>query len=110
MIGVDIINVGRFNSIGRDDFKFWKKYFSEKEWIYCFSFPNFREHLAGIFAAKESVMKVSGTKLAGRFDLIEISHDKSGRPFALTNMMRSTKISISISHEKKYAVAVAFIN
>lgn len=66
------------------------------------------EKLAGIFAAKEAVIKVSGLK-AGDWLKIEISKDKNGRPrVTLANPPKNIiNQDLSISHDKDYALACA---
>jgi phosphopantetheine--protein transferase-like protein len=108
MIGIDLVEIKRFAKIKKSDFARWQKFFSEHEWQYAFGSKKSAERLAGIFSAKEAVMKALGGKYAGRFDLIEIMHGKSGYPFV--RIKKSTKkIFLSISHERKYAVAIATI-
>jgi phosphopantetheine--protein transferase-like protein len=108
-IGIDIIEVKRFAKIKKADFKYWHKFFSKREWQYAFVSFKSAERLAGIFAAKEAVMKALGGKYAGRFDLMEILHKENGAPFAKIEKS-AKKVFISISHERKYAVAVAVTN
>ena len=71
---------------------------------------NSPEHLAGIFAAKEAVMKALDLK-AGSWKKIEISHLPSGKPFVkLYSSLNQKKIEscdISISHHGDYVLSVA---
>ncbi|MGB8642458.1 MAG: hypothetical protein WCD28_09235, partial [Nitrososphaeraceae archaeon] len=64
-------------------------------------------HLAGIFAAKESVIKCLNkpTKMIE----IEIIHGQYGKPIAMIHRKRKNTITtqISISHTKSLAIAVA---
>ena len=106
MIGIDIIEIKRFAKIKKSDFARWQKFFSEHEWQYAFGSKKSAERLAGIFSAKEAVMKALGGKYGGRFDLIEILHKKNGAPSVRIKKCEG-KVFVSISHEKKYAVAVA---
>lgn len=108
MIGIDIVEIKRFKKIKEGDLKYWRKFFSEKEWQHAFESIKSAERLAGIFAAKEAVMKVLGGKYVGRFDLVEVFYRKTGAP-AVKVKNCEQKIYISISHEKKYAVAVTMI-
>lgn len=109
MIGIDIIEITRFKKIKKRDFQYWRKFFTKKEWDFCFLQPKPSQHLAGIFAAKEAVIKALDNKFLGRFDLIEIVHDRKGRP--KINLMDKTpkNVNISISHDKSVAIAIAFI-
>lgn len=69
--------------------------------------PNM-ETLAGIFAAKEAVIKALEMK-AGDWQKIEIVKNKSGRPEAKLLEADNKILShdISISHDGGYAMAVA---
>lgn len=106
MIGIDLVEIKRFKKIKEGDFARWQKFFSKREWQYAFSSQKSTERLAGIFAAKESAIKALGDKYGGRFDLIEVLHKKNGAPFAKIRKS-AKKVFISISHERKHAVAIA---
>ncbi|PCI19713.1 holo-ACP synthase [Candidatus Wolfebacteria bacterium] len=71
------------------------------------------ETLAGLFAAKEAVIKALEMK-AGDWQEIEIVKNKSGRPEAKLLEVHSKILShdISISHDGDYAIAVTifFLN
>lgn len=60
-------------------------------------------HLAGIWAAKEAVIKAAGFKIVSLRDIM-ITYNKSGRPSAEVSGRR---FSISIAHQGQYAVSVA---
>ena len=73
-------------------------------------------HLAGIFAAKEAVMKALGTGMAGAaFSEIRILHRDGGQPYATltgdtaarAEKMGITAWHVSITHSKTNAAAVA---
>jgi holo-[acyl-carrier protein] synthase len=73
-------------------------------------------HLAGLFAAKEAVMKAMGTGMAGAsFREIRIRHRDSGQPTVELRgqtLQRATAMGIdswqvSISHSRTTAAAVA---
>lgn len=62
-------------------------------------------YLCGRFAAKEAIMKsLPDTKKYNFLDF-EILTDKFGKPYCVNNK----NIKISISHEKKYTIAVAIV-
>lgn len=69
-------------------------------------------HLAGIFAAKEAIIKTSVLPL-GSWKNIEVSYERNGRPkVEILGNNISNKIAwvdISISHEGDYATAIAMV-
>ncbi len=71
---------------------------------------------AGIFAAKEAIVKALGTGFTGAigFHSVEISHDEKGAPVcALHGAARESaggaRVFVSISHDRAHAVAFAVI-
>ncbi len=66
------------------------------------------EHLAGIFAAKEAIIKAAGIA-AGEWRNILISYDPNGRPVVTLNVGKIPHADVSISHDGEYAMAVAII-
>lgn len=109
MLGIDIVKVSRFKKIARKDYSFWDKFFSKEEWDYCFSRPGPAQSLAGVFAAKEAVFKALESGDKKDFTKIDISHAKSGQPIASIKNVEKTRVNVSISHEKDYAVSVAIV-
>jgi len=106
-VGIDIVETKRFIPFAKDrKNRFLSNNFTADERTYCFSFKNPEAHLAGIFAAKESVCKAFGKR-----DLlcsaVEIRHEKNGMPTAWIKGRRQRSIFVSISHEKTVAVGVA---
>jgi phosphopantetheine--protein transferase-like protein len=108
-IGTDIIEVKRFRNkpINKRNKGFYYSVFSKSEMTYCAKFSDPYPHLAGIFAAKESIIKCldKPTKMID----IEIVHRQHGKPTAVIHRKRKLTISvqISITHTKSLAVAVA---
>jgi holo-[acyl-carrier protein] synthase len=107
MIGIDISDIKRFRKIKESDFRLWDKVFSAEEWRYCFEKPAPAQHLAGIFSAKEAVMKALGKSVMKRYDLIEISHKNDGKPTVFVNVKDLNSVEVSISHDALFAVAIA---
>ncbi len=107
MIGIDIVDANRFLEIKKEDFLSWKKVFTESEWQYCFGKPKPSRHLAGIFAAKEAIMKALGKNLMKRYDCIEIVHNQYGKPIADIKISNNRKAEVSISHDAGFVVATA---
>lgn len=109
MIGVDIISIKRFQNLTREDLLHWNKFFNQDEWEYCFTKPDPAQHLAGIFAAKEAVMKALRRVGMAVFGTITIGHEPDGAPTA--NIVDSDMyVDISISHDSDMAVAVAVVS
>lgn len=103
-IGIDMEEISRFKKFNANS-AFVKRYFSKKEIAYCFSKPKPSVHLAGRFAAKEATYKATGISL--NFKDIEIINKPNGAPVLFILGKKYKKISISISHSSKHAVAVA---
>lgn len=66
------------------------------------------EHLAGVFAAKEAIIKAAGIT-AGEWRNINISYDPNGRPVVRLNVGNISRSDITISHDGDYAMAVAIV-
>ena len=114
-IGTDIVEIERIkNSIDKYGLKFIEKIYTPREIKYCQNKENCYPHFAGRFAAKESVKKaIFSSKITNQIDFksIEILNDYHGVP--VVKMNEAWKIKnpqLSISHEKKYAVAFALLN
>lgn len=109
-IGTDIEEISRFSKF-RKAAPFLKKSYSGKELKYCFNKANPAEHLAGRFAAKEAVIKAlaSFSKQPIGHKNIEIINDNYGIPrvFIKKRTKNKTGLSLSISHTKELALAVA---
>ncbi len=104
MIGIDLVDVDKFSRKNNI-----LKSFTENEISHAESKLNTNESLAGIFAAKEAIIKA--------FDLnlyyilrkkIEIIYEKS-KPVAYINGQKSFA-DISISHDGSYAIGVCSTN
>lgn len=118
--GIDIAEVGRFRKLPyKTNKNFYNKIFTENEIKYCIDKADPYQHFAARFAAKEAVIKALGKKI-GDVRKIEIINERDGRPQVETkNLLRrriglwpkkpKTKILLSLSHVKEYAVAVAFV-
>jgi phosphopantetheine--protein transferase-like protein len=110
-VGTDIVAVARFEKI------------SERFIERCFT-PGEREYLrgkplsssAGLFAAKEAVVKALGTGFSGFWPVdVEVTHDANGRPGVtlhgkardIADSLSIDVIWLSISHSEANAVAFA---
>ena len=102
MIGIDITKTKKF-AIEKNS-SFIKKTFTGYEIGYSYKHTRPEIHLAGIFSAKEAIIKCINTKI--EFNDIEIRHEKNGKPIAFIKNKRFSG-DISISHTDEIAVAIA---
>ena len=121
-IGTDIVNVDRIkNSLKNKNFI--KRIFNKKEIQKCKKINNKNNCYAKRFAAKEAFSKAIGTGISKgiNFNEIVILNKKTGRPYiSIIGQTKQTlnkkfkrkklKISLSLSDEKKYAVAFVTIS
>ncbi|KXA17833.1 holo-ACP synthase [Fusobacterium nucleatum] len=117
-IGNDIIEIERIEkAILKEGFK--EKIYTQRELENIKKRGNRAETYAGVFSAKEAISKAIGTGVR-EFSLtdLEILNDDLGKPYVvvsekLDKIIKSKKenyqIEISISHSKKYAIAMAII-
>jgi holo-[acyl-carrier protein] synthase len=121
-IGTDIIDISRIKTSFAKNKKFKNRVFSKKEIKYCDSKNNKIASYSKRFAAKEAFAKALGTGVSKgiSFNEISINNNKNGAPFIellgktkiifkkLTN--NRNKIYLSLSDEKKYALAMVVIS
>lgn len=117
--GIDIVQVKRIRrAVERSGQRFLERVFTPAELDIC---QRSMQRLAGRFAAKEAVSKALGTGFWSqgvRLQDLEILSNESGEPqlhlhggaFARFQEMQVTDLSLSISHEEDYAVAVCVLN
>jgi phosphopantetheine--protein transferase-like protein len=99
--GVDLVFVPDFEKRARQGGEtFFKKVFLETELK-----NSETAHLAGLFAAKEAVLKALDLP-AGSWHLIEIRYQENGKPRARVFGKEIKGSHLSISHAGDYAVAV----
>jgi holo-[acyl-carrier protein] synthase len=99
MIGIDLVYIPSFTDlIATGGETFLKKAFNSSEMR-----NQEPDHLAGLWAAKEAIMKATGASVGEWLDIV-ITHQASGKP---TAEFRGQVVDISISHDGEYAVAVA---
>ena len=117
--GVDISKIDRFNELVNNQ-SFLNKYFTEPEKEYIKNKGSKPETLAGIFSAKEAVLKALGIGMLNGLSFLDlcILHDKNGEPFVevdaklnyYLSLHNCSEISISISHDGEYAIAFCVIS
>jgi len=106
-IGIDIEEISRFSKIKfQKRTTFYKKIFTEKEIQYCMNKKNPYQHFAVRFCAKEAAIKALQNKKINLKD-IEVVLQDNIPSLILPN---GKKGYVSLSHTKKYAVAVVLTN
>ena len=121
-IGTDIVSVDRIKNSLKNK-KFISRIFNEKEILKCKKNNNSINCYAKRFAAKEAFSKALGTGISNgiNFNEIVVLNKKSGKPYisiiGQTKKIlkkkfkrKKSKISLSLSDEKKYAVAFVTIS
>jgi len=120
-IGTDIVSVDRIKKLQKNK-NFLERIFSKEEVLRCSKLINYNNCYAKRFAAKEAFAKALGTGISNgvNFNEIIVMNEKNGRPFI--NIIGKTlkiinkkfkkkiKIALSLSDEKKYAVAFVTIS
>lgn len=113
--GVDIIEIDRIKRMV-ERHKNLDRIYTNQELTYIMGKGNSVETYAGIFAAKEAVVKALGTGFRGiEWTEIEIDHDAAGKPIVITHGKAASHvaehgirgISVSISHDRIQAIAFA---
>ena len=110
-VGTDIVEVPRIRKLIRES-KFLDRVFTDSEQAYCRAKKNAAQHFAVRFAAKEAVWKaLSGLKVRGvGHREIGVRRHADGRPsVSLSPRLKKfeNRISLSLSHTKDHAIAVA---
>jgi holo-[acyl-carrier protein] synthase len=114
--GIDIISVQRIReSIEQHGQRFLDRLFTAREQAYCQGRADPALHYAGRFAAKEAIYKALSS-LGGPVPLIELEilNRENGQPYlelglTLAKRWQSLPVTISISHCKEYATALAIL-
>jgi holo-[acyl-carrier protein] synthase len=120
-IGTDIVDIDRIKKSLKNKY-FLKKLFGKQEIAKCSKLLNINNCFAKRFAAKEAFSKALGTGISKgiNFKEIVVMNNKNGKPFIklegktkqIVNkkIKKKAKISLSLSDEKKYAVAFVTIS
>jgi holo-[acyl-carrier protein] synthase len=119
-IGTDIVSVDRIkNSLKNKNIL--TRLFSKEEITKCNKLIKSKNCYAKRFAAKEAFAKALGTGISNgiNFNEIIVMNEKNGKPFIKLKgktlqiikkkLKKKAKISLSLSDEKKYAVAFVTI-
>jgi fatty acid synthase subunit alpha len=113
MIGIDIENIDRFKNL---DKHLMERVYSQNEIEYCQKYSDAHIHFAGMWCAKEAVVKALND-LSLAVGEIEILHKTCGAPYVnitpkLQQYFESKNIKnihISISHTDAIATAIALL-
>ena len=120
-VGTDIVSIDRIKNLLKN-VNFTNRIFNKKEILRCKKINKSTNCYAKRFAAKEAFSKALGTGISKgiNFNEIIILNEKNGKPFIkLLNKTKKNvekkikkkfKISLSLTDEKKYAVAFVTIS
>ena len=121
-IGTDIVDISRIKKIFNRNNKFKKRIFSAEEIKYCETKSNKISSYSKRFAAKEAFSKALGTGVSQgiSFNEISINNNIQGKPYiellgktkliVSRTLKKKYKVLLSISDEKKYALAMVVIS
>lgn len=116
-LGCDLCAIPRMEKILQDG-RFLNRYFTANERAYILDRVHAAQTAAGIFAAKEALLKALGTGLGGlALQDIEITHTPLGAPeyvcneklCAILQKAGAQRAFLSISHDGDYAMATAVL-
>lgn len=105
-VGIDIVENERVRKVLTD--AFMRKVLSEDERKLCEDYPLEKKvrFVAGRFAVKEAIIKALSDHELPEFRDLNIVNDTKGKPFIV---YKDYKLSVSISHEHNYSVAMAVL-
>ncbi len=109
-VGVDIIEIARIRTLyERYGEKFLRRILTEAEMGQCLARPDPVASIAGRFASKEAVSKALGTGISRglTWHSIEVLNNEAGKPLVTLHGFPGFRVSISISHDRNSAVAMA---
>lgn len=114
-VGNDIVEISRIKGVlSRYPQKFLQRNFTPYERDYCLKRKEPALHLAGLFAAKEAVVKALGTGFSQGLSWldVQITHDSKGKPCVMLSPAMASQFNdpvflVSISHCHQYATAFA---
>ena len=112
-VGTDIESVRRFKNLVEIESKALKNIFFKNEYNYAINKSSFEQSLTGIWCAKEAVVKSFSPIITLNVKDVEIICKKNTAPKVLIKKNKILElnfdITISISHNKDYATAVAVL-
>lgn len=124
MIGIDVIKVSRVVEANKND-RFIKKVLTDNEYQYLQKkstvrnneFSEYEYSLAGLWAAKEAILKALQIGIVENLKQVEVLHAENGAPIVSLgkefcekyNIDKTMKFHLSISHDAGIAIAACFI-
>lgn len=112
-VGTDIESVKRFKDLVDTKSELLKKIFFSNEYNYAINKSSFEQSLTGIWCAKEAVVKSFSPIISLNVKDVEIICKNNTAPKVLIKKNKILElnfdITISISHNKEYATAVAVL-
>jgi len=100
-LGIDIETIKNFPNYSDGNEKaFFLNTFTDYELQYCKNRPDINLSLVGIFCLKEAIIKADNSLMGMKFNLIEIKHDKNGKPV-------KEGFDLSLSHTNGICVGIA---
>lgn len=117
-VGIDLVDLGRIESLLERKPRFLERYFTEGERAYIGEGKARVQRTGAAFAVKEALSKAMGTGIAGfDFQEVELTHLESGEPkvvlhgraLELFHRKGFTAIRCSISHTDAASAAVVII-
>lgn len=109
-VGIDLCEIARMQRWLDDDYSL-RRLFTEEEQAYIRAKGvTAAQSMAGLFAAKEAILKALGTGLSVAMTDISITHTELGQPIATLTGKAAEKgghIQLSITHEAGMAAAFA---
>ena len=105
-LGTDIVEIDRVKKALNNSFL--QKVLSPYEIKLCSNYKSERiiEFVAGRFAAKEAIIKCLADYEVPKMANITVANNENGKPVV---KYKNYDILVSISHEKHYAIAVAYL-
>lgn len=116
-LGCDLCAISRMEEMIKDG-RFLLRYFTAEERAYITARTRSAQTAAGIFAAKEALVKALGTGFAALSPAdVHIGHDAQGAPMYMLNEKTRAALHargaqrafLSISHDGDYALATAVL-
>jgi holo-[acyl-carrier protein] synthase len=118
-MGTDIFETERMATLVARGRPYLETIFTDTEMNYCESKARPAEHYAARYAAKEAVLKALGTGWRDglAFSDVEIRNDELGKPQVLLHgkvkelctRLQIQQTSVSLSHTRETAIAVAIL-